>query len=426
MSDLPNGWSRQRLGDTLELLIDHRGQTPGKLGGEFQEHGVPVISAIHIKGGRVDFAQRERFVSREMFERWMPERLKFGDVLLTSEAPMGLVAVVPSDAPLVLSQRLFALRGRAGVLDNRYLRWALVAQPIRDQLDRRSSGTTVTGIRQRELVQVELPLPSLGEQRRIIDILEDHFAHLDSASTLIESATVRTKAAEKSSLKRLVALTPECQTLTLNQLAGGGLFCDGDWVESKDQDSTGSVRLTQLADVGIGVFRDRSDRWLRPDQAESLGCTYLVPGDLLIARMPEPIARACRVPEGLGTAVTAVDVAILRVTRSDVDPEWLMWAVNGDDFRRRAEALQSGTTRKRISRKNLATLTLLVPPRNVQAIRLRELEMSMEGLRRIRDEAAAAKKRSDALRRALLAAAFSGRLTGHTTDIEMVEEMANV
>ena len=50
-----------------------------------------------------------------------------------------------------------------------------------------------------------------------------------------------------------------------------GLITDGDWVESKDQDPDGTVRLTQLADVGDGYFRDRSERFLRPDQAERGG-----------------------------------------------------------------------------------------------------------------------------------------------------------
>src|SRR4051794_17508284 len=90
------------------------------------------------------------------------------------------------------------------------------------------------------------------------------------------------------------------RAVSLTELSSGGLFSDGDWIESKDQDPTGSVRLTQLADVGVGDFRDRSSRWLREDQAAALGCTFLQPGDLLIARMPDPIGRACMVPESIG------------------------------------------------------------------------------------------------------------------------------
>ena len=154
--------------------------------------------------------------------------------------------------------------------------------------------------------------------------------------------------------------------LALADVANGGLFTDGDWVESKDQDPNGAVRLTQLADVGVGEFRNRSDRWLREDQAAQLNCTFLQPRDLLIARMPDPIGRSCLVPEDIGRAVTAVDVAILRIRRPDVLPEYAMWAINSPSFRTGVEALQSGTTRKRISRRNLATLKIPLPSTSEQ------------------------------------------------------------
>jgi type I restriction enzyme S subunit len=159
------------LGDLLESVIDHRGKTPKKLGGDFVKHGVPVVSAIHIKDGRIQWDQRERFVTPQMFAKWMPVRLCRGDVLLTSEAPLGETALVPSNDDLVLSQRLFALRGKAGVLDSTYLRYFLASATGQERLKARATGTTVTGIRQAELLKVLVPLPSIAEQRRIAAVL---------------------------------------------------------------------------------------------------------------------------------------------------------------------------------------------------------------------------------------------------------------
>lgn len=149
--------------------------------------------------------------------------------------------------------------------------------------------------------------------------------------------------------------------MTLAEISSGGLLTDGDWVESKDQDPSGSVRLTQLADVGVGEFRDRSNRWMRVDQAAALRCTHLRPSDVLIARMPDPLGRACLVPPTIGDAVTVVDVSIVRIAREDVDPRYAMWLINAPQFHSEVVARQSGTTRKRISRKNLARLELPIP-----------------------------------------------------------------
>ena len=158
-------------------------------------------------------------------------------------------------------------------------------------------------------------------------------------------------------------LPPGWAAGTLSDLIGpDGLFTDGDWVETKDQDAEGTVRLTQLADVGEGRFRDRSQRYMREDQAERLHCTYLAGGDILVARMPDPLGRACLFPGLPQPAVTAVDVCIVRPGERSVDSKWLMWAINAPPFRARVEALQTGTTRKRISRKNLAAIQLPLPP----------------------------------------------------------------
>ena len=150
--------------------------------------------------------------------------------------------------------------------------------------------------------------------------------------------------------------------LRLRDLAEGGLFCDGDWVESRDQDPNGTIRLLQLADIGDGEFRNKSSRWLRPDQAERIGVTYVQEGDILIARMPDPLGRACIVPKLETPSITAVDVAILRVKREDVDPRWLMWWLNSPQTRATVASLASGTTRQRITRKKLEALDLLLPP----------------------------------------------------------------
>ena len=84
---------------------------------------------------------------------------------------------------------------------------------------------------------------------------------------------------------------------TIKKLAGTtGLFVDGDWVESKDQDPSGNICLLQLADIGDGTFLDKSDRWINEDAFVRLRCTELATGDVLVARMPDPLGRACLMP----------------------------------------------------------------------------------------------------------------------------------
>lgn len=190
-----------------------------------------------------------------------------------------------------------------------------------------------------------------------------------------------------------------------------GVFCDGDWVESEDQDPSGDVRLIQLADVGDGQYRDRSNRFLTSQKAKELNCTFLEPGDVLIARMPDPLGRACIFPGDSKRVVTVVDVCIVRTGVREIDHRWLQWFINSHRFRVQIAALQSGSTRKRISRGNLSTLHLPVPPSGEQ----RRIVAKIEELFSDLDAGVAALERVRAnlkrYRAAVLKAAVEGRLT---------------
>jgi type I restriction enzyme S subunit len=203
---------------------------------------------------------------------------------------------------------------------------------------------------------------------------------------------------------------------SINSIVEGGMIADGDWVESKDQDPNGKVRLTQLADVGDGEFRSRSDRWMNDEQASRLNVNYLQPGDLLMARMPDPLGRTCMVPENIGRAVTVVDVAIIRITRKDVNPKFVMWLLNSPSIRQQIEMLASGTTRRRITRKNLGTIDLPMPPFEEQNKIVELLEDLLSGLDAALADVKEAKAKAAQFRMSLLLSLMSPNYAGSSND----------
>lgn len=158
------------LKDALSLVIDHRGKTPKKLGGDWSESGHRVISALNMKESRVD-NNAHHFVSDELFEKWMPNTLKKGDVLLTSEAPLGEVAFLDSICDWAIGQRVIGLRANPEVLNGQYLYYLLRGGNPRQELFARATGTTVLGIRQAELLKIQLELPDVDTQTKIADAL---------------------------------------------------------------------------------------------------------------------------------------------------------------------------------------------------------------------------------------------------------------
>ncbi len=165
-------WKQDRLDNLMELIIDHRGLTPKKLGGDWSSKGIPAISAKNIKTGRIVNHDDIRYVSSDLYEKWMPEKLEAGDILLTSEAPLGEIYYLAEKKDLVLSQRLFGLRTDKTKLDPKYLYYYLQGAEGRHELLKRLSGTAAEGIRQAELRQILIKYPeNLRIQSKISSII---------------------------------------------------------------------------------------------------------------------------------------------------------------------------------------------------------------------------------------------------------------
>jgi type I restriction enzyme, S subunit len=161
------GWQEIPLQDALDALIDYRGKSPTK-----SEKGIPVISAKVVKDGRI-LDNIEQTIDPEYYAEWMRRgRPKVGDVVLTTEGPLGEVARLDeASVNYALGQRIVTLRGRSGFLDNGFLKYLLISAPIQERLQSRATGSTVSGISQKSLREMNIPIAPLPEQREIAGIL---------------------------------------------------------------------------------------------------------------------------------------------------------------------------------------------------------------------------------------------------------------
>ena len=157
-------WVHYRLENCMAAIIDYRGKTPRKT-----RSGIPLITAKVVKSGRIKTPTE--FIAIEDYDSWMRRGLpRMGDVLVTTEAPLGEVAQLDRQR-VALAQRLILLRGKPGILNNRFLKFLMQSAPVQDQLRARASGTTVFGIKQRELRQIGILVPPIQEQRSIAHVL---------------------------------------------------------------------------------------------------------------------------------------------------------------------------------------------------------------------------------------------------------------
>jgi type I restriction enzyme, S subunit len=163
-SEFPQEWSLVPLEECMEEIIDYRGKTPRK-----SASGIPLITAKIIKGGRI--LEPDEFIPFEDYDERMQRGIpKAGDVVITTEAPLGEVGQLDG-RKLSVGQRIITLRGKNEILDNTYLKFLMQSDFVQNQLKARATGTTVIGIKQKELRQITLVRPAFSEQRAIAVIL---------------------------------------------------------------------------------------------------------------------------------------------------------------------------------------------------------------------------------------------------------------
>ena len=177
---MKNGWKTATLGEACRF-IDYRGKTPTKI-----DAGLRLITAKNVKMG---FVQKEplEYVSPDSYDGWMTRGIpKIGDVLFTTEAPLANVAQLDTDERVVFAQRIIVLQPTDESLDRTFLKYQLLSDILQDRIRENGTGATVQGIKATLLKVIEIKVPPLAEQRRIVGILDEAFEGIATAKANAE------------------------------------------------------------------------------------------------------------------------------------------------------------------------------------------------------------------------------------------------
>jgi type I restriction enzyme, S subunit len=189
---LPPGWSWASLDELTHFIVDYRGKTPPS-----SESGIPMVSAANVRDGHVDLSP-PRYVSEATYEQWSVRGdPRGGDILITTEAPVGRTAIYPDGRKLLLTRRILGVRIDACLPE--YVRAALSTGFASEHIARHSQGATVPRILKPKLLAAPVPVPPLAEQQAIVECLAEMTGR---ATALAENC--RTKLARLAELKQSI------------------------------------------------------------------------------------------------------------------------------------------------------------------------------------------------------------------------------
>ena len=194
-------WEQRKFFESIASTIDFRGRTPKKLGMDWSDSGYLALSALNVKNGYIDPLADAHYGDEKLYRKWMSGReLKKGQVLFTTEAPMGNVAQVPDDNGYILSQRTVAFETKEDMMTNDFLAVLLKSPLVFNNLSALSSGGTAKGVSQKSLKGLSITVPlDIDEQQKI----GSFFKQLDNTIALHQRKLDLLKEQKKGFLQKM-------------------------------------------------------------------------------------------------------------------------------------------------------------------------------------------------------------------------------
>ena len=345
-------WEQRKLGEMGQTYTGLSGKTKDDFG-----HGqARFVTYMNVFSNPISNPEMTEPIEIDPKQN----EVEVGDVFFTtsSETPeeVGMSSILlEKRGKTYLNSFCFGFRPSEKI-DSYYLAYMLRSESTRAKIILLAQGISRYNISKNKVMEIAVSLPSLDEQKMI----GQYFSQLDHLITLHQ----RKCALLFSPFQAFISMMFITSTFSWEQRKLASLcekFTDGDWIESKDQSDFG-VRLVQTGNVGVAEYLDKPNnkKWISEDTFDRLHCEEVLPGDILISRLPEPAGRACIVPL-LGTKmITAVDCTIVR-TAPDMSNKFLVQYLSSQAYFDDVNTCLAGGTRQRISRGNLANFNVPIP-----------------------------------------------------------------
>jgi type I restriction enzyme S subunit len=192
--ELPREW-RQATVDESIRIIDYRGRTP-----PFDGTVIPHLRSQNVKSGRIVWEDLA-YVSEDTYAAFMTRGIpQTGDILFTTEAPLGEVAPVP-DQKFSVAQRIMVLRPSPQDWSPLFLMYQLMSPEVQARIRRKGTGSTVTGVASRNFKPLALRVAPLPEQRRIVAEIEKQFTRLEAGVAALRRVQANLKRYRAAVLK---------------------------------------------------------------------------------------------------------------------------------------------------------------------------------------------------------------------------------
>ena len=359
---IPKEWEVKRLGDVCNY-VDYRGKSPNK-----STKGIFLVTAKNIREGYIDYEVSQEFIPQDEYEETMRRgKAQIGDVLITTEAPLGHVAQI--DNPNVArAQRGIKYRGKNDILLNAYLKYFLMSEKFQTILIANATGSTALGIKGSRLHQLPVIIPSIKEQELIISVLHLWDTAIEKQSELIEKLKLRKRALMQQLLtgkKRLPGFSGEWKEVKLGDVS---TFLRNNTL-SREQlnDYDGVINNIHYGDVLIkypSIIDCRKEKLQYINDGISILTDYVENGDIIMSDTAEDetVGRVCEVQNvGNKKILAGLHTMLIRPHDKLFAPYFLGYYLNSEVYHKQLIPLIQGIKVCSIGKVAVQNTVLTIP-----------------------------------------------------------------
>ena len=413
------GWKISTLGELCKFENGDRGKNyPGRKA--FVSSGIPFINAGHLGDGKIDW-QGMDFIPQSRYDLLGKGKVQKLDLLFCLRGSLGKFGVVDRDIEGAIASSLVIVRPGEQIECDflaAYFRSVLCAEMI----SKYANGAAQPNLSAKSLKEFQIPFPPISEQKRIIAILDEAFAGIDTAIANTEKNLANARELFGSYLNLVFSQRGEgWEERKLSDYARSistGPF--GSLLHKSDYVSTGVPLVNPINIQGDKIVPDEN-KLIDASTKQRLTSYVLQEGDVVIARRGE-IGRCAAIDKEQAGWVCGTGCFFIR-PKEQLNPKYLANLIRSSNYRQKLEKAATGATMKNITNKSLGNLVICVPLLDRQISILSDIDsLSMEILRL---ESTYQQKLNSLkeLKQSLLQKAFSGELTAKPDKL-MDENMA--
>lgn len=354
LGEIPIDWHVKQINEVTSY-VDYRGKTPPKV-----SKGICLVTARNIKRGKIDYNLSEEYVPINQYNQIMSRGFpKIGDVLITTEAPLGEIATIDNEN-VALAQRIIKYRGLPETLNNLYLKHTLMGPYFQELLEKESTGSTVKGIKGSRLHKLSILIPPLQEQQKIATILST----VDEKIEVIDAQITQTRKLKKGLMQKLLIRGighTKFQDSVLGEIPEG-------WKIGKFSDVANNMTKKYSHESGRCIELEHVDqvtgRILGYDDISQKSSVknHFQKGDVLFGKL-RPYLRKYWLSEFEGGCTT--ELMVFRA-KTNSNSKFIFYTVQLDAFIDNAVSKSFGSKMPRTSWSIVSDFTVPIPPKEEQ------------------------------------------------------------